>query len=99
MAWTEIGDLNASKLLYTVEDLDENVKYKFRIRAQNKVGLSEPVELSEYFTARDPWGKCLGFIKSFFVPVSKVECYYLTKILKRKLFRFNESSRTIQVVL
>ena len=53
--WTEVGQVNETKK--DVLDLKENNKYKFRVRAGNKVGLSQPVELSEPVTAKDPWSK------------------------------------------
>lgn len=42
---------------FKVEDLIPKKTYKFRIRAVNKIGSSEPGLFSKPVLAKDPWGK------------------------------------------
>lgn len=42
---------------YKVEDLIAKKTYKFRIRAVNKIGPSEPGLFGKPVLAKDPWGK------------------------------------------
>lgn len=39
-----------------VMGLTPKKEYKFRVRAVNKVGSSEPAPLSKVVLAKDPWG-------------------------------------------
>ena len=55
--WKEVGDVLAGSHSYKVQHLEEKNKYKFRIRALNKIGKSEPADLQETVLAKDPWGK------------------------------------------
>lgn len=41
---------------YEVQGLDEGKKYKFRVRAANDYGLSEPLEVERPITAENPLG-------------------------------------------
>lgn len=43
-----------------VTDLTHKKEYKFRIRAVNKVGSSEPTQFAKPVLAKDPWGE-FGF--------------------------------------
>ena len=42
---------------FKVEGLTPKKKYKFRVRAVNKEGESEPLETDEAIEARNPYGK------------------------------------------
>ena len=53
--WTEIGEVIADTTTYKSEDLQENKRYKFRIRALNKIGKSDPAQLADTVLAKDPW--------------------------------------------
>ena len=53
--WSEFGEVTAEKTTMKVVDLVENNKYRFRIRALNRVGPSDPAELADTVLARDPW--------------------------------------------
>lgn len=44
-------------LKYKVDDLIAKKTYKFRIRAVNKIGSSEPGIFGKPVLAKDPWGK------------------------------------------
>lgn len=44
---------------FDVMDLVPNKEYKFKIKAVNKVGSSEPTPLSKVVLAKDPWGKTI----------------------------------------
>jgi len=47
---------------YTVKGLVKNHYYKFRVRAENIIGLSEPAELEQTVLAKDPYGESLLII-------------------------------------
>lgn len=53
--WSEIGEVKADQKKFKVDNLVDKNKYKFRIRALNKVGPSEPADLTDTVLARDPW--------------------------------------------
>ena len=42
----------------TVKDLETNKKYKFRVRAENIYGVSEPLETTSSITVKPPYGEC-----------------------------------------
>ena len=47
-----------------VENLTHRHKYRFRVRAANKLGRSEPTEYDKDILIKDPWGEknvCLNF--------------------------------------
>lgn len=44
-------------LKFKVEDLVPKKTYKFRIRAVNKIGSSEPGVFAKPVLAKDPWGE------------------------------------------
>ena len=50
----QVGPL---KTEFKVEGLTPRKKYKFRVRAANKEGESEPLETDEAIEARNPYGK------------------------------------------
>ncbi len=53
--WSEAGRVPADTLTFKTTDLKEGHKYKFRIRAANKIGTSEPAEVKDTVLAKDPW--------------------------------------------
>ena len=61
-AWREVGEVVADIRTFKCQHLEEKSKYKFRIRAINKIGPSEPTDLQETVLAKDPWGE-LNFSK------------------------------------
>ena len=54
--WREVGKPDAGKLSFKCNNLEEKKKYKFCVRAVNKIGKSSPAELQEAVLAKDPWG-------------------------------------------
>ena len=42
----------------TVTKLQEGNQYLFRVSAENQYGISDPVELAEPITAKNPFSKC-----------------------------------------
>lgn len=55
--WDNVGEVMAGeKCVYKVEDLIAKKEYKFRIRAVNKLGSSEPAMFGKPVLAKDPWG-------------------------------------------
>lgn len=56
--WDNVGQVSANEpLTYKVEGLTPKKTYKFRIRAVNKLGPSEPGIFGKPILAKDPWGK------------------------------------------
>lgn len=56
--WDNVGEVPSGQpLSYKVEDLVAKKTYKFRIRAVNKIGSSEPGLFGKPVLAKDPWGK------------------------------------------
>ena len=41
----------------TVKDLEPHKKYKFRVKAENFYGISEPLETTSSITVKPPYGK------------------------------------------
>lgn len=54
--WENVGEVPADKPnTFKVEDLTPKKTYKFRIRAVNKIGPSEPATFKNNVLAKDPW--------------------------------------------
>ena len=45
----------------TVKDLETNKKYKFRVKAENIYGVSDPLETTASITVKPPYGKITTF--------------------------------------
>ena len=57
-SWSDSGKISADKeLSFTVLKLLEGQQYLFRVSAENKYGTSEPAEIPEPVTAKNPYGK------------------------------------------
>lgn len=55
--WDSVGEvMPGEKCVYKVKDLVAKKEYKFRIRAVNKLGSSEPAMFAKPVLAKDPWG-------------------------------------------
>jgi len=54
-AWQEVG--KASDLTTHVENLRDQTQYLFRVSAANEFGVSDPVELNEPVTAKNPFSE------------------------------------------
>ena len=55
--WQEVG--KPAELATHVADLHDQNQYMFRVSAANEYGVSEPVELAEPVTAKNPFSKLL----------------------------------------
>lgn len=63
--WDNVAEVAAGQpLKYKVDDLIAKKTYKFRIRAVNKIGSSEPGLFGKPVLAKDPWGKWLNYLPS-----------------------------------
>ena len=62
-AWTEVAQTDTgTQRSIKVENLTPQHKYRFRVRAANKIGPSDPGEMSgDDVLMRDPWGKGHNF--------------------------------------
>lgn len=63
--WDSVSEVAVGQpMKYKVEDLIPKKTYKFRIRAVNKIGSSEPGLFGKPVLAKDPWGKIEFFIST-----------------------------------
>ena len=53
--WVPAGETDGPQTTFKVTELTENHKYKFRVRAVNKEGKSEPLETSGVYEAKNPF--------------------------------------------
>jgi predicted phage tail protein len=53
--WTAAGETDGPEVTYKVENLTENHRYRFRVRAVNKQGKSEPLETAGLYEAKNPF--------------------------------------------
>ena len=55
--WEEVpGKIRSSKNSHVVKDLEPGKKYKFRVKAENKFGPGQPVEINTAILAKNPFG-------------------------------------------
>ena len=54
--WVTAGEVGPNDDTFTASGLTPKKKYKFRVKAVNKEGESEPLETDEAITARNPYG-------------------------------------------
>lgn len=55
--WVPAGETSGPQTNLAVTGLTPNHKYKFRVRAVNKQGKSEPLASDKYIEAKNPFGK------------------------------------------
>ena len=60
-SWIEAGEVTSDQTDFKVKNLKEKHKYKFRVKAINKVGASEPALCPDTILAKDPWGEKATF--------------------------------------
>lgn len=53
--WIPAGDVGANEDSFTFKGLTPNKKYKFRVKAKNKEGESEPLETDDSIVAKNPY--------------------------------------------
>ena len=53
--WVPVGEVDADQTSLMVDGLAEGKKYKFRVRAANAEGESEPLESEEPVVAKNPY--------------------------------------------
>lgn len=59
--WDNVAEIKAGEpTTYKVDDLIAKKTYKFRIRAINKLGSSEPGLFARPVLAKDPWGNAFS---------------------------------------
>lgn len=59
--WMPAGETGPNETGITVDGLTPKKKYKFRVKAVNKEGESEPLETDQPIEARNPYGKLINF--------------------------------------
>lgn len=65
--WVPAGEVDANTEKFTVDGLTPKKKYKFRVKAVNKEGESEPLESEEPITAKNPYGMPLSIFLLIYV--------------------------------
>ena len=67
--WQTLPDV-VTGLSHTVKGLKNGKKYKFRVRAENVYGVSDPVETDKAILAKNPYGEeyvndivCVNFMQ------------------------------------
>lgn len=55
--WVKVNKKPVPDTMYTVPDLIENTDYKFRVAAENSVGVGKPSEPTSSITVKQPYGK------------------------------------------
>ena len=55
--WIPAGEVGPNEDTFTFTGLTPKKKYKFRVKAVNKEGESEPLEVDEAILAKNPYGK------------------------------------------
>ena len=54
--WEKVPGV-VTKNSHVVKDLEPGKKYRFRVKAENKLGVGEPVETNTAILAKNPFGK------------------------------------------
>lgn len=62
--WVPCGETGPDPTEFQVKGLTPNHKYKFRVRAVNKEGESEPLEADSFILAKNPYGKWYNYYGS-----------------------------------
>lgn len=55
--WVPAGETNGPETNFEVQDLIPGHKYKFRVKAVNKLGKSDPLTANQSIEAKNPFGK------------------------------------------
>lgn len=63
--WVPCGECGPEPTEFTIKGLTPNHKYKFRVRAVNKEGESEPLETDGAIVARNPYGLFLIYLNYY----------------------------------
>lgn len=66
--WVPAGETDGPQTSLQVEGLTPGHKYKFRVRAVNKQGKSEPLAAMQSIEAKNPFGQSMFFV-SFIMPL------------------------------
>ena len=56
--WLRVTKVSPDELTADIDNLIENQDYFFRVIAENKMGLSSPLETSQAYKPISPYGKC-----------------------------------------
>lgn len=64
--WIPAGETGPNEKDFTFSGLTPKKKYKFRVKAVNKEGESEPLEVEEAILAKNPYGKDMSDISNNF---------------------------------
>lgn len=57
--WVPAGETDGKETTFNVEGLTPGHKYKFRVKAVNRLGQSDPLTAQQAIEAKNPFGKLL----------------------------------------
>lgn len=72
--WVEIGTSQTEK--FDVTGLVNKKEYKFRVRAVNKKGASDPLVSAKPIIAKDPYGESRFFTQYFLLRIRELQFSY-----------------------
>lgn len=77
--WMPAGETAGKETTFDVENLTPGKKYKFRVKAVNRLGTSDPLTTQQAIEAKNPFGMCLLICDYLFVFTSRSlpDCSYL----------------------
>ena len=61
--WKKVTTVEQNITSYCIQKLAENVDYFFRVFAENKIGVSEPLEMDQPVTIKSPYGLLFSEIR------------------------------------
>lgn len=74
--WSKVDRIGPKDTKYTFDGLTEGCEYYFRVAAENKIGLSEPLETATHTKAKSPFSKFrienISFQYIYLVPIISV---------------------------
>jgi len=74
--WEKVlGTIPSSKNSHVVKDLEPGKKYRFRVKAENKLGPGQPVETNTAILAKNPFGNVTALCRYTSVIVNFMYTY------------------------
>ncbi len=70
--FVQVGTVKNGETKFNVKGLKNKANYKFRVKAKNKEGVSDPLSTEQYTTIKDPWGKLYHAVPKVRVQAKKI---------------------------
>ena len=75
--WVPAGETAGKETSFDVEGLTPGHKYKFRVKAVNRLGPSDPLTAQQAIEAKNPYGKaCFFFYPCSHKEISSITFFY-----------------------